>query len=112
MKQNDAEPQRESRSVEDKKKLTKGAQEKKEKNVVCRNPGLPRLLRERRRREKRKRREERERPSNQSQWTRWREREDYQNRAFRSSSRLDICCFSVSFLSFLSFRFSLFLFFS
>ncbi|MBZ6376369.1 MAG: hypothetical protein LBE67_15685 [Kocuria palustris] len=40
MKRNDAEPQRESRSVEDKKKLTKFSQEKKEKNVVLQKSRL------------------------------------------------------------------------
>lgn len=116
MKRNDAEPQRESRSVEDTKKLTKVLLEKKEKNCLQKSRLAPSFEGEKKR-EKWKR----ESPSNQSQWTRWRERVrergDYQNRAFRSSfSTLDICCFSFSLFfpfSFLFFLFSpLFIFFS
>jgi hypothetical protein len=96
VKRNDAEPQRESRSVED-NKLTK-LSKKKEKNV-CRNPGLPRLLSEKRR----GKREESEKPSNQSQWTPGEEL----TRTVRSDHPLD----SISAIFFSIFRFFDFLFF-
>lgn len=74
MKQNDAEPQRESRSVEDKKKLTKaGPREEREECCLQKSRLAPSFEGETKKRKTES--EERERPSNQSQWTRWRERE-------------------------------------
>lgn len=69
MKQNDAEPQRESRSVEDKKKLTKaGPREEREECCLQKSRLAPSFEGETKKRKTES--EERERPSNQSQWTR------------------------------------------
>lgn len=75
MKRNDAEPQRESRSVEDKKKLTKVVFFfKREREEYClQKSRLAPSFEERRREIESERERERESSSNQSQWTRWRE---------------------------------------